>query len=113
MPEKFGIENLQKVFTFGVTLGKAISTDLADNNLTLTELFGLVAQLSVIPDLLKNKDAIIAEAKDLSITEIQTLVQSIEGVITNQKVVAIIEHALDVATSIYALIQDFQTPPAA
>lgn len=110
--EKFGIENLQKVVSFGVTIGTALSEDLKDNKLSFLEVIQLATELSGVSDLLKNKDAIIQEAKDLSIDEVETLVKSVEGAINNAQVTAVIEHGLGVIVSVAALIQDFQKPAA-
>lgn len=110
--EKFGIENLQKVLTFGVGLGSAIVADAKDG-FNLNDVFQLLPQLMQIPELIKNKEAIINEAKDLSMTEIQQLVASVNGVIKDEHVVNIIEHALSVAVAAVALVQDFKPAPAA
>ena len=110
--EKFGIENLQKLLTFGVNLGTSISEDSKDG-FNLNDVFNLLPQLMQIPDFVKNKEAIINEAKDLSLPEIQQLVTSVNGVIKDEHVVNIITHALNVAVSVIALIQDFKTTQVA
>lgn len=105
--EKFGIENLKAVLKFGVTLGKNISDDLADKKLSFGEVLGLAAQLGQISDFVANKDAIIAEAKDLSFDEIKELVAEVEQVITNEEVVATIEDAIAVIIAAKNLIERF------
>lgn len=110
--EKFGIENLQKVLNFGVTIGTHVSDDLKDSKLTFLEVIQLATELAAVSDFVKNKDAIIAEAKDLSIAEIETLVKGVGDAINNEKVTAVIEHALGVVVSVAALIQDFRKPDA-
>lgn len=110
--EKFGIENLQKLLTFGVNLGTSISEDSKDG-FNLNDVFNLLPQLIQIPDFVKNKEAIINEAKDLSLPEIQQLVASVNGVIKDEHVVNIITHALNIAVSVIALIQDFKTTQVA
>jgi len=104
--EKFGIENLQKVLSFGVGLATSVVADSKDG-FNINDVFQLLPQLMQIPDFIKNKDAIINEAKDLSIAEIEQLVASVNGVIKNEHVSSIIEHALSVAVSVTALVQDF------
>lgn len=105
--EKFGIENLKAVLKFGVTIGKNIADDLSDNKLSFGEVLGLAAQLGQITDFVANKDAIINEAKDLSFDEIKELVAEIEGVITNEEVVATIEDAIAVIVAAKNLIERF------
>lgn len=102
--EKFGIENLKAVLQFGLTLGKTLSTDLSDSNLTFPEILGLVAQLGQVSDFVKNKDAIIQEAKDLSVAEVAQLATLVEGGITNEKIVGTIENALNILVGVKNLI---------
>ena len=107
MEEKFGIENLQKLLSFGVNLGTSISAESKDG-FNLNDIFNLLPQLMQIPDFIKNKDTIINEAKDLSIEEIKQLVGAVNGVIKDEHVVSIITNALNVAVSVVALVQDFK-----
>lgn len=105
--EKFGIDNLKKVLSFGVTIGKQISDDLADKKISLQEALGLIPSLMSLPDLIASKDAIIDEAKDLSLDEIQQLVASVDGAITNENVVGTIEDALNFIVSGKNLVERF------
>ncbi len=105
MSEKYGIENLKGLFKFGMTLGQTISEDLKDSKITLPEVFGLLPQLMQISDFIAHKDDIINEAKDLSLEEVKELTRDIEGVITNEKVVAVIEDAVNTIVSIKGLIE--------
>jgi hypothetical protein len=107
MEEKFGIENLQKLLSFGVNLGTSISSEAKDG-FNINDVFNLLPQLMQIPDFIKNKDTIINEAKDLSIEEIKQLVATVNGVIKDEHVVSIITNALNVAVSVVALVQDFK-----
>lgn len=107
MEEKFGIENLQKLLTFGVNLGTSVVNESKDG-FNLNDVFNLLPQLMQIPDFIKNKDTIINEAKDLSIDEIKQLVGAVNGVIKDEHVVSIITNALNVAVSVVALVQDFK-----
>lgn len=113
MAEKIGIENLKAVLVFGVTIGKNISDDLTDKKFTFTEILGLIPQLAQIPDLVAKKDQIIAEAKDLTLDEVKELVAVVEGVITNEEVVATIEDGIAVAVAVKNLIERFSKKKAA
>lgn len=104
MAEKFGIENLEKVFKFGLTLGGTVVDDIKDNKMSMTEIFALIPQLTQIPDLLSHKQDIINEAGDLSMDEITKLTKDIEGVFTNAKVVAVIEKSIVAIVAIKDLI---------
>ena len=104
--EKFGIDNLKKVVSFGVTVAKSISDDLSDGKITFAEAIALLPQLMAIPDLIANKDAIINEAKDLSIDEVGELVAGIEGA-TSENVIAIIEDALTFIVAGKNLVERF------
>lgn len=64
-----GIENLKLVAKAGVDLGQKISTVFEDNKITLTEAFGFFPVLMGIPDILKKKEEIKAEWKDLDSAE--------------------------------------------
>jgi hypothetical protein len=106
MAEKFGIDNLKKVVSFGVTIGKNISDDLSDDKFTLQEGLALLPQLMSIPDIINSKDAIINEAKDLSIDEVGQLIDGIEGA-TSENVVGIIEDALTFIVAGKNLVERF------
>ncbi|MEO9145076.1 MAG: hypothetical protein ABI237_05915 [Ginsengibacter sp.] len=110
--EKFGIENLKKLVAFGVAFGASISADLADGKFTLSEGIALLPQLMAIPDLVASKDAIINEAKDLSIDEVNELVAGIEGV-TSENVTGIISDALTFIVAGKNLVERFTNKPAA
>ena len=109
--EKFGIENLKKVVSFGVGLSKAISDDLADGKISFQEAIALLPQLMAIPDLIANKDAIVNEAKDLSIDEVGQLIAGIEGA-TSDNVKGIIEDALTFIVAGKNLVERFTNKPA-
>lgn len=72
--EKFAIDNLKKVLNFGISFGLHLSTEFKDG-FDYTKIFGLVPDLMQIPDLLKSKQAIMDEVKDLSVDEIATLIE--------------------------------------
>lgn len=111
--EKFGIENLRTVFNFGVSFGKLVATDLEDHKISFAEGLGLVAKLSEVQDIVANKDAIIAEAKDLSFDEIKELLKDVQGVFTNQDVVDTIEDAITIAVVAKRVIERFGKQKAA
>lgn len=109
--EKFGIENLKKLASFGVSVGKSISDDLSDGKFTFQEGLALLPQLMSVPDIINSKDAIIEEAKDLSIEEVGQLVAGIEGA-TSENVVGIIEDALTFIVAGKNLVERFTNKAA-
>lgn len=104
--ETFGIENLKKVVVFGTNIGKIISTDLEDGKVSLQEVLALLPALMSVPDLIASKDAIIQEAKDLSIDEVGQLVAGLDGA-TSENVIGIIEDALTFIVSGKNLVERF------
>jgi hypothetical protein len=93
--EQLGVEDLQPLFVWGVTLGKEISDDLADKKLSVQEGIGLLDNFMQVPNLLEKKDAIIEQAKDLSLDEVNQIVSSVEGNFTKEEVVETIHDALN------------------
>lgn len=65
----FGIENLKLVAKAGVDLGEKIATVFEDSKISLTEAFGFFPILMGIPDILKKKEEIKSEWKDLDSVE--------------------------------------------
>ena len=104
--EKFGIENLKKVLALGVGIQKWYKSANEDGKIELSEVFAGLPQLMAIPDLIASKDAIIQEAKDLSMDEVHELSAGMEGV-ASEKVVDIIIDALVFIVATKALIEDF------
>lgn len=90
---------------FGVSFGLHLSTELKDG-FDYSKIFALVPDLMQIPDLLKNKQAILDEVKDLSVDEIATLVNSVKdsALITSDKVKEIISIAVDILQAVAKLI---------
>lgn len=97
--EKYGIENLKKVISFGVSLSKAIADDVKDKKFSFTEILALLPEFLQVQDFLQHKDDIVNEAKDLSLDEIKQLVSGIEGAIDNAKVSDFIEATLSFVIS--------------
>ena len=113
MAEKYGIEALKSVLSFGITIGQSLSSDLADKKLSLTEIIGLVPQFLELPNLVAQKDEIINEAKDLSLDEVKELVGSFNGVITNENLVGTIEDILTLVVAAKNVIERFTSKPDA
>lgn len=109
-----GIENLKKVVGTLITLAQTAETSLADGFQT-SDLFAFIPVLSGIPDLLKNKDAIVQEFKDLTADETKELVDYVEQnfTIANKKVEDIIVAALDAGVSLFILVEKIKGTPAA
>ena len=105
--EKLGIENLEKVLQFGVQVGKQLTDDLSDKKITFSEVIALIPSFMSLPDFIAKKDAIVAEAKDLSLEEVKQLVDAVDGVFADEEVVAIIEDALNFVVSAKNLIERF------
>lgn len=105
--EKFGIDNLKLLVAFGVNFGTQLSGDLADGKVTLSEGFQLLSTLMSGSDLLAKKQAILDEAKDLSVDEVSQLVASVNGAITNADVVATIQDALNILVSAKNIIERY------
>lgn len=103
--EKFGIENLKVVLALGVSVGKQAASSLEDGKITFQESIQMALSLVPVGDLLKRKEDILNEAKDLSMAEIEELVASVQGAITNEKVVATIGYGLDIAIAVTGLIE--------
>jgi hypothetical protein len=110
--EKFGVENLQKLLSFGVQVGKQLSDDLSDGKVSFTEVLALIPSFTALPDFIAKKDAIIAEAKDLSLDEVKQLAASVDGQFANEEVVAIIEDALNFIVSAKNLVERFTAKKA-
>lgn len=111
--ENLGVEDLQALFTFGAKLGKEVSVDLADKKITLNEGIGLIDNFMQVPDLLAKKDLIIAQAKDLSLDEVDQLVASVQGEFTKEEVVETIHDALNWIVATKNLIERFAPQKAA
>lgn len=105
--EKVGIETLQQVLAFGVKIGKEITADLADGKFTFAEALNLLPDFIALPDLISKKDAIIAEAKDLSLAEVDALVAGVGGVVTSADVLGTITDALNFVVAGKNLVERF------
>lgn len=106
--EKFGIENLKAVLSFGIAFGKNIAGSLEDGKFTFAEILALLPQISEVPNFIAKKEDILNELKDLSTAEIEELVASVEGAITNANIIATIEDALNIAVATKNLIERFK-----
>lgn len=102
--EKLGIENLKKLFNFGIAISKTIGDDLKDKKFSFTEMLGLFPQLMQIQDFVAHKDDIVAEVKDLDFEEIKELIGDAEGIINNEQVTVFVEAAMNFALSAKDLI---------
>ncbi|HEY8690570.1 MAG TPA: hypothetical protein VIM07_15140 [Chitinophagaceae bacterium] len=105
--EQLGVEDLKQLFDFGTKLGKEVSDDLADKKFTIQEGIGLIDNFMEVPDLLNKKDSILAQAKDLSLDEVDEIIAGAEGEFTKGDVVEIIHDALNWIVSTKNLIVRF------
>lgn len=63
------IDQLKKAIKFGTDIGNHFATSLEDKKLTLAEGLGFATPLFQLPDLYNNRQAIIAQAKDIDSAE--------------------------------------------
>lgn len=113
MAEKYGIQNIQEVLVFGITIGKTLKEDLADKKLSINEIIGLLPTLMKIPDFIAKKQDILNEAKDLSIDEVKQLKAQVGGNITDKDLIDTIEDALNIGVSVRNLIDRYKSKPEA
>lgn len=113
----FGIENLKKAAKLGVSIGMQIETASKDG-FTISDLFGFVGPLSLIPAVVANKNIIVEEFNELSPAELSELVTYVntELVLENKKTEAAIEAGLQAVIAIINLVEKVksvkaQTPP--
>jgi hypothetical protein len=94
---------------FGINLGLHASQELKDR-FQISDVFGLVSDFMQVPDLLKNKQAILDEVKDLSFDEISQLISAVKDstLITSDSLKEIISIALDVLEAVMKLIGIFK-----
>lgn len=107
-----GTDDLKAVLILGAQIEKTISSDLADGKISLAEVFALLPYLMQIPDLITKKDAIISQAKSLSLDQVSALVAAIGGSVTDQNVIGTIEDVINLIVSIKAVIVRFTTKKA-
>lgn len=112
MAETLGIDDLKQVFVLGIKVGKDLSADLKDGALSFSEGLSLALDFSTVPDLLAKKEAIIAQAKDLSVDEVKELTTLVEGSITNQDIVDTINDGLALLQIVHNLVVRFGKPAA-
>lgn len=93
--ENLGIEDLKPLVEWGVKLGKEVSDDFADKKISIAEGVALLDNFMQVPDLLSKKDAILAQAEDLSTDEANELIAAFDGVITKQDVIDTIHDSLN------------------
>ncbi|MGN6803908.1 MAG: hypothetical protein ACTHJN_18560 [Ginsengibacter sp.] len=78
--------------------------------LIIRKYFNSFLILMQIPDLVKNKQAILDEVKDLSVDEIAVLINSVKdsALITSDKVKEIISNAVNILQAVAKLIGIFK-----
>lgn len=106
--ETVGTENLKKAAAFLVTLGTSIKNALADGKVDLVEIVSILPNLALIPALVESKDAIVNEAKNLSVKKVQDLESTYVGV-GSESVTNTITNLLFVLVSVQSLYATFST----
>lgn len=106
----FGIENVKKLVKFSCDLTKQISEALADGKFVWSEAFGFVNEVMQIPGVVKSFPDIKNELSELTPEERQELNDyfAAEFDIANDKIEAFIEHALSLAISLVALVEEWK-----
>lgn len=109
MAEKLGIENLKKAAKLGVQLGMQIEV-AGEDGFQLTDLFGFVAPLSQLPAIIADKDALVAEFKDLDGDERAELLAYVETELTlqNKKIEKLVEGGLGILVSLLQFIDVYR-----
>lgn len=114
MEEKFGVENLKKVVSFGCGLTGQIAESLKDG-WQWTDALSFVDEMAAIPGVVKTLPAVKQELSDLSTTEREELhayiVEKFD--IPNDKVEAFVENAIGVALNVLSLVEKWKALKAA
>lgn len=108
-----GIENLKKAAKLGVSFGMQIEASAKDG-FQVSDLFSFIDEVAQIPDVVKNKQAIVDEFKDLSPEERTQLVTYIETelVLENKKTEEVIEAGLEFVISVLSLVDKIKSVKA-
>lgn len=105
-------ENLKKVV---LLVTKTVSTGEAafKDGFQWTDIFTFVPELSQIPEIIKNKQALADEVKNLTPADLKDLATYIETnlVLENKKTEDIIESVIEILVSVFALVSKLR--PAA
>jgi len=107
-----GTDSLKAVLVLGAQLESLIASDLADKKLSLTEIMGLVPYLLQLPTIIAQKDAIIEQAKSLSLDQVKDLVNSVKGSVTDTNVIDTIIDVLNFIVSAKAVYLRFASKKA-
>lgn len=104
--EKVGIETLKQVAVALISLAKVTEDSLADG-FQLTDSFAYFPVLVTLPGILKKKNDIVAEFKDLDPAERAELLSFVETtlVLSNKGLEDVVEKALASAVTIASLIE--------
>ena len=108
--QKFGIENLKKIVAFGCDLTRQINQSLEDG-WQWTDAFSCVDEIATIPGVVKSIPAVKQELSELSLAEREELLNYIveKFDIPNDKVEAFVEHAVAIAISMVALVEEWKS----
>jgi len=111
MEEKLGIELTSKVILFGIKLTEGIEKRLADDGkISIWEGISLIPILKDVPGIIRDRDTLIAELKDLSTEElkqIQTLISE-ELDIEGDRIEEIVNKGIAVVIAFKELLDAFK-----
>lgn len=107
MEQEVGIENLKKVVVLAASIWNNVAGALQDKKYTIPEMLSLLPYLGSVTEIVQNKDAIINEAKNLTLAKVKDLIASVEAQIADKAVLTKIENALNAAIAIKVVIQDY------
>lgn len=116
MQNKLGTQNITRIILFGIGLAIKGSEALEDGKITLAEGIDTTMYVgSKLPATLRSSKQALAEFKELSIEELAAIANRVKSEIlldgnsiTEQRAVAIVGSAFDVATSVYALVESLK-----
>lgn len=104
MAKELGIEDFKKLVDFGFSTTKVVKQVLADGKVELQEVFQLLPVLMSLPEIISKKDAILEQAKNFTIEEVQQVMAGKEG---SESFLYVLENALNAAVSIKNLYFHF------
>lgn len=104
-----GIENLKKLVHFGAKLANQVATSLSDG-WQWTDALSFVDEMAAVPGAVKAIPEARKELADLTAEERQELHNYLadEFDLPNDKIEALVEHALNLALELVSLVSEFK-----
>ena len=103
MGEKFGIEELKDIISFGAELGNGLGKSLEDDKITLGDAVNFIPALTAIPSAISGFSDVKKELDDLDEAEKEELLSYFRNKfdIPQEQTEAFVEDALKIAVTIY------------